>query len=249
MQQLSIATARGIARRVATRLLPELDYDALSVHALMAQIWRVRVRCDTEGIQGWLSSQERRVLYALARTVPGPFAEVGSWVGLSTCIICAGIRDGGQQKEFVTHELNPTLDWFKPHGDGIGFFPPGVHGPFGVTSVDAYNRDIKPVLQRPGGAIGQLVRNLSSRGYGDMVRIEEGDFGATEARPYQFVFADVLHDAREIAENGPKLARIVGPGTVLACHDSDDEHETLLLDHIKFQKVCRLDSILVAIVR
>jgi hypothetical protein len=178
-------------------LLPELDYDALSVHALMAQVWRVRMQCNTEGIVGFLSPRERRALYALARSVPGPFAEVGSWVGLSTCIICAGICDSGFKKEFVTHELNPTLEWFKPYGDGIGFFPPGVAGPFGVCSVELYNRDIKPVLQTPGGAIGQLIRNLSSRGYRDMVRIEKGDFGAAEARPYRFVFADVLHDARE----------------------------------------------------
>ena len=40
----------------------------------------------------------------------------------------------------------------------------------------------------------------------------------------------------KITENGPQLTRIVGAGTVLACHDSNDKHETLLSDYIEFPK-------------
>lgn len=240
--------ARKIARGLAGGLIAEPDYAHASVDALVAQAWRVRVRCDTRGIQGWQSPLERQILYALARAMPGPIAELGAWLGLSTCIICAGIRDSGEAKEFVTHEINPKSHWFRPHGDRIGFFPPGSTEPLAHCTYETYHQDIRPAVEAPGGVIGELRRNLAARGFAGMVRVIEGDFGAANPRVYSFIFADVMHNEAEIRESGPKLRYMTAPGTVLACHDCNPAFEALLRQYLPFRTVGLLDSMLVAVV-
>jgi hypothetical protein len=63
-------------------------------------------------IPGWLTANERRALYALARWAPGPTLEIGSRVGLFTTAIARGIKDSGVNKAFDTIDLNPTIECF-----------------------------------------------------------------------------------------------------------------------------------------
>ena len=182
--------ARKIARGLAGGILPEPNYRHADIDTLVAQAWRVRVRCDTRGIQGWLSPLERQILYAAARSLPGPIAELGPWVGLSTCILCAGIRDSGENKEFVTHEINPKSDWFRRYQDRIGFYPPGSTEPLADCTIETYDKDIRAAVEAPGGVVGELRRNLAARGFTDRVQIVEGDFGDAEPRHYRFIFAE-----------------------------------------------------------
>jgi hypothetical protein len=52
------------------------------------------------GVDGFMTVRERQALYAFARHLSGPFLEIGSWVGLSTCHIASGIRDSHESKRF-----------------------------------------------------------------------------------------------------------------------------------------------------
>ncbi len=73
-------------------------------------------------------------------------------------------------------------------------------------------------------------------------------FRARRAAGLSIRFCHMLHDANEIVLNGSKLARLLGPGSVLLCHDSNDTNESLLRQYIHFRKIGRVDSILICVV-
>jgi hypothetical protein len=56
---------------------------------------RTRYADPLPGVAGWSSPREKQLLYAFGRWLPGPFLEIGPWVGKSTCCIASGIRDSG----------------------------------------------------------------------------------------------------------------------------------------------------------
>jgi hypothetical protein len=105
-------------------------------------------------IRGFHTPKERQILYALARWLPGPIIEVGSWCGLSTTAIAQGIRDSGERKSFHTYDLALTLDNIRPVDGGMGLFLDG----------ELYQRDILPVLSAPGSSQGELRKNLERLG-------------------------------------------------------------------------------------
>jgi predicted O-methyltransferase YrrM len=203
---------------------------------------------EQEKIAGWLTPQERHMLFALARWLPGPILEIGPFAGLSTTAIARAVRDSGTAKLFETVELNPTTANFRPHDDGVGFFVPGDDRPHGVCSVQAYEEKIRPVLESPGGIVGTLRRNLERLGLSGFVTVHVGDFRELPSRPYRFIFCDSLHDEAEISDNAPHLNRFLEPGSVLACHDVGRRAELIaaLRDHIPLGHGFTIDSLYVA---
>jgi predicted O-methyltransferase YrrM len=106
---------------------------------LFLNIPHVRFRHNVEGVMGWLRPNERNALYALARWLPGPFLEVGPWAGLSTLVIANGIKDSKKEKFFVTYELNPKSENYRPVENGVGFFYlAGSDRPFGCLFAGAF---------------------------------------------------------------------------------------------------------------
>ena len=204
-----------------------------TLHSLLPRLMFTRV---PEGIGGWMSFDEQRALYALARYSRGPLLEIGPWLGISTICIARGILDSGVSKEFLTCELAPTLDNFRAVDDHlVGFFyPKESEAAMGVGSLEIFERDIKPVLEHPEGLLGQLRSNLANMKVADIVSIFVGDFRSSPARRYQFVFSDAMHDENEINRNAPDLRRFVSEGTILACHDSNEENEKCLRNYFKF---------------
>src|SRR5216683_6599773 len=97
---------------------------AFSDQETMARVANTRFyRPDEHAkIPGWMTPKERQMLYALARHLPGPITEIGSWVGLSTTAIACGIRDSKQAKQFLTYDLKLTESQFRPVDGGIGLF-------------------------------------------------------------------------------------------------------------------------------
>lgn len=197
-------------------------------------------------VPGWLSIKERKALYGLARWLPGPFLEIGPWVGLSTIIISIGIEDSKTSKQFITAEINPRLQNYRAFDNGIGFFiPPNAPLPRGVSSIDIFEKHIKPVLLAKDGVIGELQRNLLR--YGQMSRVEifEGHFKDVKKMDYRLVFSDAMHDANEITENVEVLKQFLSPNCILACHDTTPENEVLLTRLIKFKEYTKFDSLFV----
>jgi len=149
-------------------------------------------------VQGWLSTDERKALYALGLFISGPVMEIGSWVGLSTGCIAYGIKESGRSKVFVTTDINPTTKNFREVGDRIGFFLPGDEIPRGTAPVRTYNKFVKPVLAKPGRALGELKKNLRRLGLINCVTIIEGDFANAPNIGYKLIFCDATHTPYQI---------------------------------------------------
>jgi hypothetical protein len=237
----------GTGRIIPTRTIRALQSRRLRDLASWINLTPCEV--PTEGVDGWLSWNERRALYALASRIDGPFLEVGSWVGLSTCLIASAIRETGVTKRFITTCLNETMDNFKECGPSIGFFyPPGPDRPRGLAPRELFEAEIKPVITSPGGVIGTLKRNLDRLGLSRHVEIHEGSFEQVAPRlPYKFIFADVLHDPDEIELNAPLLRDFLESGMILACHDvaMDPRNEASLRKHLPIGESFVVDSLLV----
>lgn len=246
MKSIFNAVARTVSKGLSI-VKPSFQPDHIeSLEQLYSQLPKVRFDHDLRGIEGWLSPNERKALYALARWLQGPFLEVGPWVGLSTTIIAYGIKDSRKKKEFVTAELNPRIQNFRPFGGGIGFFvPEDAELPFGVCPRELFEREMKPVLLSPGGVMGILKENLACYGLIEMVRIFEGDFRNAPNLGYKFIFSDTMHDPQEISFNAPALQMFISPGTVLACHDINATNEKSLRQHLKFGFTFNIDSLFV----
>jgi hypothetical protein len=208
---------------------------------------RVRFDLARAPVTGWLTLAERRALYSIARWSPGPFLEIGSWLGLSTTIIALGIADSGDSKEFDTCEFNPTLANFRPTANGqIGFFIPADSSQaMGLCSCEVFENEIKPVVGHPDGVGGLLQKNLARAGVSALVRVSLGDFRHLDARTYRCVFCDALHDETEIRRNAPELRRFLAPGAILACHDTTAVNEQLLREYFAFGDAFRADSLFV----
>jgi hypothetical protein len=218
------------------------DFSQLESRALAARSHR-----NVRGIAGWQSQPQRRALYALARTLDGPFLEIGSWAGLSTSIIAYGIRDSGRPKAFVTCELDPKLDWWRPLPDGrIGFFPPASPDvPCGSCSRELFERTMVPVVSQPGGVVGCLRRNLERLGLTRYVDIVVGDFTRAPTLPYRFLFADTLHDVHEVRVNAPRLLEYLRDGAVFAADDRTSENEDELRKHLPLGRSFQIDRLFV----
>lgn len=215
---------------------------------LAPEIRKTRFFREMPGVVGWLSPRERQVLYALARWLPGPFLEIGSWVGLSTSHIATGIRDSGQRKQFIAAELNPTPANFRPEGDGYGFYyPPDSSESMGVCTASAYRDEIEPILKSPGGVLGTLRRNLERQGLGNLVTIHEGHFSSAPKFDYKFIFCDAMHEPEEIERNATHLRPLLKPGVLLACHDLNchPDNEAALRRTFSYGHTLVVDTLLI----
>lgn len=237
-------------RRFADRflnLVQDFEFNQIGdLEQLFLNIPQVHFRHNVEGVKGWLRSNERDALYALARWLPGPILEVGPWVGLSTLIIANGIKDSKKEKFFVTYELNPKMENYRPVENGVGFFTlPEATVPAGVCSWDLFEKEIMPVVSSPGGVLGVLENNLNRFGMADLVQVLEGDFRNAPKLGYKFVFSDTMHDPNEISVNAPILRSFLSAGSVLACHDIDSTNEYHLRKYIEFGRTLQVDSLFI----
>jgi hypothetical protein len=181
---------------------------------------RTRFADPLSGVAGWLSHREKQLLYAFGRWLPGPFLEIGPWVGKSTSCIASGIRDSGQRKQFISAELNPSIANFRTVDDGVGFFYPADSTEnMGSCTLQEFEDEIKPVITAEGGVIGALRRNLARLRLDSFVDIREGHFSAVEDNKFRFLFVDAMHTPVEIERNAAYLTKYLRPGVVLACHD------------------------------
>ena len=216
---------------------------------IMAKIASTRFYRYSEHLQipGWMTPKERQALYALARYLPGPITEIGSWIGLSTTAIARGVKDSKQPKQFRTYDLKLTEHQFRPVEGGIGMFINDGDAPSGICTEESYLREIKPVITAPGGSNGMLKRHLSMLGLLENVHILVGDFRSFSPVASGFLFCDALHDEREILANAPALKPWLLPGSILACHDVGNSKQLidLLREQIPLGHGVAVDSLYV----
>jgi predicted O-methyltransferase YrrM len=200
-------------------------------------------------VPGWLSANEQRALYVIARRTDGPFLEVGPWVGLSTCYIASAIRDGGKAKRFVAAELNPTMDYYRLSGSVYHMFlPTEPHAPAARIPKDFFETEIVPIITSPEGVVGALAKNLIRCGLDKYVEVVAGDFAQVAPKlKYSFVFADVMHSPDKIARQAPALRELLSPGAILACHDVTYEpgNEAAIKEHFPVAESFIVDSLFI----
>lgn len=234
--------------RIVEKLLPAARHEKVgSLEDLHTLLPRLPFANPPEHIGGWLSSREQHALYSLARYTPGPILEIGPWLGRSTVCIARGIVDSQQPKDFLTCELAPTRDNFRPVNDSqVGFFyPPDSQEAMGICSMELFERDIKPVVEHPNGLLGQLNSNLEAMGVANIVSVFVGDFRDVPVTTYSFIFADTMHDENEINRNCPDLKQLVAKGSVLAIHDATEANQQSLRKHFNFGCSFTVDSLFV----
>lgn len=172
--------------------------------------------------EGWLSKYQAEELYRIGREHSGPFLEIGSWIGRSTCCIALGIRDSGKIKRFVSVDLG-----IESEAEWQSFF--------GTPLEKKPNKELYlPHITRPGGSIESLKENLRNRKLDHLVEVRKGDFREMDWAEERFetIFCDVSHNPREVAANLPKIGNLLQPGGTLVADDiRTPEILSALLEH------------------
>ena len=162
---------------------------------------------------GWMSANDLRLLFNVARKTNGPVLEVGPWLGRSTTAMLLGLREreaAGEKPVYFD-----TID-------------------YGITSVaewrERFNEQLKPdkdqgrvmdAVYHPGGTSAVLIRNLKeNRLLPYVTNIVRGDFNTCPlSRKYKMIFCDATHDDTEIADNLPRLVTLGGKGCTYVFDD------------------------------
>ena len=175
--------------------------------------------------KGWLSLDEIRILYTLARLVPGPILELGSWLGRSSAAIAQGIKDSEKQKSFDIADFGITscMEWEEKLKESFQRF----------STQDIIVRSI----HQPGGSIAVLIDNLRQLNLLPYATsIIRGNWVDVPLRnSYGLLFCDTLHDEREVREYAARLNSLVEPGGWLICDDViDNRLADILKEYIEF---------------
>lgn len=204
----------------------------------------------TDGVDGWLTGDEEKALFALGRLASGfRILEIGPWLGRSTICIARGILASGKRTEFTTCELNPTEANFVLE-DGVRLFTPDLtDAPLGGSPEADYEANMAPVVEHPDGVIGKLRENIINADVAPLVQIVEGDFRFVpfDGR-FLLIFSDAMHGPDEIRRNAPRLAELLAPGGILACHDTTPENREVLGEFFTFRDEVQIDSLFIGLV-
>ncbi len=174
--------------------------------------------------EGWFSKYQVNILFQLVNLTRGPILEVGPWIGRSTAVICEALKLQESRRRFVTvdYGICSEQDWEQRFGEP-------------VTNKSDPARYLCHINQ-PDGNLTSLKKNLSDRGFADLVEIRRGDFlHEVFDTKFSLIFCDATHDNHEIDRNIPSLLSLLAPGGILACDDIRDEQMVRrILSHTGF---------------
>jgi|GEM_PF-2179998 len=179
--------------------------------------------------EGFINLFECYNLYKLGKKIPGPFLEIGPWVGRSTACIAQGIKKSGRNKEFHTVDIgfSSEKEWEEFFGSSLKQKIPKVR-----------NRYLKHIM-REGGSIQSLIENLKNRRLDKFVTVHEGNFrDIAFGKKFNLIFCDATHDLQEIKMNIPPIKKLLSERGVLVCDDiKTEEMESVLKSYFNFQSV------------
>jgi predicted O-methyltransferase YrrM len=165
-------------------------------------------------ITGWFSRAEALHLYTAIKLIrPSRILEIGTFFGRSTATICAAIKSLGSRADFVTVDLD-----FRTEEQAQ------------KTFEEIHTRDVVvPEQFREAFELGFSTTEYAEycvrkHRLAQYVIFESGDF-RTLLGPFDFVFADVMHDPVEIEKNLPAILRMLRPDGILAVHDLNDKNK------------------------
>lgn len=181
----------------------------------------------SDEIRGWLSRDEQRRLYELARAVPagGTIVELGSWMGKSAVMLGAGSLAGPRARVFA-------VDLFAAvHEENLEYAP----------RLDDAPEDYLPVFHRniERAALQDLVTPIRARTT-DAAEDWEGG-------PIDLLFIDANHSYESTRADFLAWVGHCGRGSTCAFHDYTNQNETgvrqfvdelLLADVLRRPELC-----------
>ena len=169
-------------------------------------------------ITGWFSCSEALHLYtAIKLARPRRILEIGTFYGRSTATICAAIKSAKALVRFVTVDLDLRSEEQarKTFGE--------IHG---VQEI-CLPVECKEAFGRRLSTTAYARQQIDKHGLSQFVKFQSGDFRQVSGK-FDFVFADVLHEANEIRQNLDAIVAKIEPGGMLAAHDLNDENKNLI---------------------
>jgi hypothetical protein len=161
---------------------------------------------------GWMNELDLQVLYNVALHVKSPLLEIGPWIGRSTSVICAGIRDSGDTKIFDV--LDFGICGVDEYQQRFGYVPDFEY-PDHVRAL------LGPSITAPGGTLAVLIENLRLNGMLKFTTsICRADWiGCPHSRKYGFIFIDAVHNHDEAQRHVPKMREFLLPGATVVVDD------------------------------
>jgi predicted O-methyltransferase YrrM len=169
-------------------------------------------------ITGWFQECEALHLFTAVRLVrPSRILEIGTFYGRSTATICSAIAANRRPTEFTSCDLD-----FRSEAEFCRLFG-AIHHLAKVRPPAECNEAFSRGLSTLEYARLQLDRyDLAP-----FVQLLPGDFRRIPGT-FDMIFADVLHDKREIETNLPGIIAKLDNDAILAVHDITDENRSAM---------------------
>jgi predicted O-methyltransferase YrrM len=169
-------------------------------------------------ITGWFQECEALHLFTAVQLVrPARILEIGTFYGRSTATICSAIAANGHPTEFLSCDLD-----FRSESEFRRLFG-AIH----------HSAEVRP----PAECNEAFTRGLSTLEYARLqldpynlmpfVRLVAGDFRRISGT-FDMIFADVLHDKREIEANLCGILAMLDADGILAVHDITSENLSVI---------------------
>lgn len=194
-------TLSSIPQRVVRKLLGDahwLNWD-------LQHGFRYHALRDYARVTGWLGVEEAKMMFDLARSLPGPapvLVELGSWLGQSSCILGKAIR----------RYPRATLYCVDPFDEQV------------ESTTEVMRQDIERNKDVTGASSlkDQFLANVTRAGVLSSIRMEETysfELAARWTRPIDLLFIDANHAYPAVRQDYDDWARFLKPGGWIVFHD------------------------------
>ena len=165
-------------------------------------------------ITGWFQECEALHLFTAVQLLqPARILEIGTFYGRSTATICSAIAATERPVQFISCDLD-----FRSEAEFRELFS-AIHQ---FTEVSP-PPECQEAFARGLSTLEYARVQLDRRNLLPFVQLRAGDFRLLQGR-FDLIFADVLHDQREIETNLPAIVRMLETEGVLAAHDLSEEN-------------------------
>jgi predicted O-methyltransferase YrrM len=165
-------------------------------------------------ITGWFQESEALHLFTAIQLLrPARILEIGTFYGRSTATICSAIAAMQRSVQFISCDLD-----FRSEQEFCTLFG-AIHN---VAQVHLPT-ECEEAFSRGLSTLEYAQLQLSRANLLPFVQLRAGDFRAINGK-FEMVFADTLHDQREIETNLPAIVERLENQAVLAVHDLTEEN-------------------------
>ena len=171
---------------------------------------------------GQIRPRDCETLYNAGLVMPGPFLEIGAFIGRSAYCIALGIKDSKKKKSFYSIDLHidSKAAYYEFFGDPLGANLTVPHmDEWWASGLSGKKMGYSWYVEH-GGTEVFMRHNLKKAGLLSYVQIIKGDFTVMAPRlKFDLVYADHLHDKHEIAKNLPFTLELLAPGGTIVMDD------------------------------